>query len=224
MIVILIRTLIVYTILIISMRIMGKRQIGQLDVTDLVTTLLLSEIASLPIEDPDIPIINAIIPIITLLTFEIVSSTLLCKTPRLKNLFSSRPGFLIKNGTVDQKELFRNRISSDELISELRQRGMCDISEVAYAILESDGKITVLPKSEIRPLCANDINIKAREDSLSHIIISGGVINDHGLKITGKNRQWLYRELKKNNCRTSEIFLMTLNDADKINIIMKEKE
>ena len=224
MLIIFIRTVIIYTVLIFSMRLMGKRQIGQLDITDLATTLLLSEIATLPIEDPDIPIINAIIPIITLLTFEIVSSALLSKTPKLKNLFSSRPGFLINNGKIDQKELSRNRISSDELISELRQRGVCDISEVAYAIIEPDGKITVLPKSKNRPICASDININIEEDSLSHIIISGGVINDYGLKITGKDREWLYSELKKKKCRSREVFLMTLNDTGKINIIMKEKE
>ena len=221
MVVVLIRTLIVYTVLILSMRLMGKRQIGQLDVTDLVTTLLLSEIATLPIEDPDIPIINAIIPIIILLTFEVTSSTILSKTPRLKNLFSSRPGFLIQNGKIDQKELSKNRISPDELMSELRQNGIGDLSEVAYTIIEPDGKISVIPKSNHRPATPQDLNINVENDELSHILISGGIINEHGLKITQKNRDWL---LKKLNCSPKEVFLMTLNDAGNINIIMKEKK
>lgn len=222
MVVIFIRTLIVYTLLIISMRIMGKRQIGQLDVTDLVTTLILSEIASLPIENPDMPIINALIPIITLLTFEVTSSILLSKTPRLKNLFSSRPGFLIQNGRINQKELIKNRISPDELISELRKNGICDLSEVSFTIIEPDGKMTVIPKSQNRPLTASDLNIQIKKDTLSHVLISGGIINEHGLTITGKSREWITRELKKKKCSPREVFLMTVSTDGKVNIIMKE--
>ena len=223
MVIIFIRTLIVYTLLILSMRIMGKRQIGQLEVTDFVTTLLLSEIATLPIENPDLPIINALIPIIILLTFEVTSSAILSKTPRLKNLFSSRPGFLIQNGRIDQQELMKNRISPDELISELRQNGISDLSEVAYAIIEPDGKISVMPKAENRPATAKDLNIKVTNDELSHILISGGIVNEHGLAITGKSREWLSGKLQKKKCSTKDVFLMTLNDSGKINIIMKEK-
>ena len=145
------------------MRLMGKRQIGQLEVTDFVTTLLLSEIATLPLEDPDIPIINALIPMITLLTFEVVSSTILCRTPRLKNLFSSRPGFLIRNGKLEQKEMIKNRISPDELMSELRQNGYTELSEVAYAIIEQDGTLTVIPRSENRAVTPKDININVEK-------------------------------------------------------------
>ena len=112
------------------MRLMGKRQIGQLDLTDLITTFLISQIASLPIENPDIPIMYALIPMITLLSFEIVSSMILSKSQTLKNLFSSRPGFLIKDGEMDQKEIRKNRISLDELMCELRKQGAGDISGV----------------------------------------------------------------------------------------------
>ena len=223
LVVILIRTLIVYTILIVSMRLMGKRQIGQLDVTDLVTTLLLSEIATLPIENPDMPIVNALIPTITLLTFEITSSTILSKTPRLKNLFSSRPGFLIQSGRIDQKELLKNRISPDELMSELRQNGIGDLSEVAYTIIEPDGKISVIPKSQNRPATPEDMSLNVKSNELSHILISGGIINEHGLKISGKSAAWLNNQLKKKNCRAKDVFLMTINDGGNVNIIMKEK-
>ena len=223
LVIIFLRTLIVYTLLIITMRIMGKRQIGQLDVTDLVTTLLLSELASLPIENPDMPIINALIPIIILLTFEVSSSVILSKTPRLKNLFSSRPGFLIRCGEIDQKELIKNRISPDELISEIRQNGICDISEVAYAIIEPDGKITVIPKADSRPLTAADINIKVKSERLSYVLISGGIINEHGLKMLGKSREWIIKELKKQKCSPEDVFLMTVSSDGKTNIIMKAK-
>jgi uncharacterized membrane protein YcaP (DUF421 family) len=221
--VIFIRTLIVYTLLIVIMRLMGKRQIGQLEVTDFVTTLLISEIATLPIENPDLPIANALIPMITLLTFEVVSSTILSRTPRLKNLFSSRPGYLIRRGKLDQKEMLKNRISPDELMSELRQNGFTDLSEVAYAIIEQDGKLTVIPRAENRPLTPKDININVENSELSHIIIAGGVINDHGLGVTGKDMAWLSRELSARECAPEDVFLMTLGDSGRINIIMKEK-
>ena len=221
--VIFIRTLIVYTLLIVIMRLMGKRQIGQLEVTDFVTTLLLSEIATLPIEDPDVPIVNALIPMVTLLTFEVASSTILSRTPKLKNLFSSRPGFLIRRGKLDQKEMMRNRISPDELLSELRQSGYADLSDVAYAIIEQDGRLTVIPRAESRALSPKDININVENDELSHIIIAGGVINEHGLSVTGKSRKWLDGQLEKKGCTAKDVFLMTLGDSGRINIIMKEK-
>lgn len=223
MVVILIRTLIVYSILILLMRLMGKRQIGQLDVTDLVTTLLLSEIATLPIENPDMPIINAMIPIITLFTFEITSSAVLCKSPRLKNLFSSRPSFLIRKGKIDQKELLKNRISPDELMSELRKNGISDLSEAAYTIIEPDGKVTVIPNARNRPLTPNDLNITVKNDELSHILISCGIINENGLRVTNKSRDWISKELSKKKCSVSDVFLMTVNDSGKVCVIIKEK-
>lgn len=221
--VVFIRTLIAYTLLIVAIRLMGKRQIGQLEVTDFVITLLISEIATLPVENPDIPLANAIIPMITLLTFEVVSSTILSRTPRLKNLFSARPGYLIRRGRLDQKEMLKNRISPDELMSELRQNGYTDLSEVAYAIIEQDGKMTVIPRAEDRPLTPKDININVENSELSHIIIAGGVINKHGLLVMGKDRAWLERELRKRECSAKNVFLMTLGDSGHINIIMKEK-
>ena len=220
--IIFIRTLLIYTLLILALRLTGKRQIGQLEITDFVTTLLLSEIATLPIENPDMPIVNALIPIITLVTFEIVSSTILCRTPKLKNIFSARPGFLIKNGVIDQRELTKNRISPDELMSELRQHNVSDLSEVAYAILEQDGKMTVIQKSEFRPVTVNDLNINVENDELSHIMISNGVINKHGLTVMKKDEKWIKSQVRAKGCRPKDVYLMTLNDSGKVNIIIKE--
>lgn len=222
MVVILLRTLLIYICLLGAMRLMGKRQIGQLDLTDLVSTLLISEIASLPIENPDIPIVYAIIPITTLVTFEIVSSTILARSPKFKNLLSSRPGFLIRDGSLVQKEISKNRISLDELMSELRRQGVNDISQIKYAILEQDGQISIILKSEYNPLSPSDLNINVSDDGIAHIIIANGVINAHGLEFIGKNRDWLERQLEKNKCRASDVFLMTVNDSGKINLTKKE--
>ena len=222
MVVIFIRTIIIYGCLLIAMRLMGKRQIAQLDISDLITTLLISEIASLPIENPDIPIVYSIIPIITLLTFEVTSSTILSKSQFMKNVFSSRPSFLIKDGKIDQKALEKNRISLDELISKLRQQGINDLSEAKYAIIEQDGQISIVSKSPYRQPNLEDLGIEGKETGIMHIIIANGEINRHSLKIIQKNEKWVEDQLSKQKLCASDVFLMTVNDAEEIQITKKE--
>ena len=155
MLTILIRTLIVYVVLICIMRLMGKRQIGELEVTDLVTTLLISEIASLPITNQEIPISHALIPMITLLILEVFSSVILIRFPSLKALVSARPTVIIQEGHLKQDALRELRISMDELISEIRQQGFAELSQIDTAILEKNGKLTVLPKGSFPPQPSN---------------------------------------------------------------------
>lgn len=222
MVVILFRTIIIYTSLLIAMRIMGKRQIGQLDVSDLITTLLISEIAALPIENPDIPLFYSIIPLITLLTFEVISSTIVSRSQFMKNIFTPRPSFLIKDGKIDQKSLQKNRISIDELISKLRQQSIYDIQEVKYAIIEQDGQISVVPKIEYRQPNLKDLKIESEESGIIHVIIANGKINKHGLSVINKKEKWLSAEISKRGLFISEIFLMTVNDLGEIQITKKE--
>ena len=222
MVVIFIRTIIIYGCLFIAMRLMGKRQIGQLDISDLITTLLISEIASLPIENPDIPIVYSVIPIITLLTFEVTSSAILAKSQFMKKIFSTRPSFLITNGDIDQKALSKNRISIDELISKLRQQGITDINEVKYAIIEQDGQLSIIPKSPYRQPTLADMDIEANEVGIMHVVIANGSINRHGLKVIDKDEEWVKRQLSKQKIQISDVFLMTVNDADQIQITKKE--
>ena len=205
------------------MRLMGKRQIGQLDLTDLITTFLISQIASLPIENPDIPIMYALIPMITLLSFEIVSSMILSKSQTLKNLFSSRPGFFIKDGEIDQKEIRKNRISLDELMGELRKQGVGDFSDVKYAIIEQSGQVSIILKSSCQQPTLKDLGIKSDDAGIEHIVIANGRINLHGLEVISKDRDWLNEELKKRHCDCKDVFLMTVNDSEKINFIQKDQ-
>jgi uncharacterized membrane protein YcaP (DUF421 family) len=134
---------------------MGKRQLGELEISDLVTTFLISEIASLPITDTEIPLSHAIIPIIVLLSLEVSISTLLSKFPKLKFVLSSRPSTIIKDGEICKKAFEDSRLSFDELFTELRQQGCDDISQIKYAILEQNGNITVIQKAKYKPLCAD---------------------------------------------------------------------
>lgn len=218
------RTVFIYFMLVTAMRLMGKRQIGELEVSDLVTTFLISEIASLPLTEPEIPLSHAIIPIIVLLTFEVGISMLLARFPKFKNILTSRPSTLIKDGAICQKALRDSRISFDELFSELRQQGVDDISQVEYAILEQNGNITVLQKAKFRQPNAQQLHIKTKETGLFHIIIEQGVLNRHGAEQLSVSRHSLEKELAQKGLTVSDIYLMMINDAGERKIIPKEKK
>ena len=204
------------------MRLMGKRQIGELELSDLVTTLLISELASLPITDNFIPLSHAIIPIITLVTFEVLSSFLVVHFPTLKNFISSRPSVLINKGRPDRRAMLSARISADELISELRQQGVTNLSEVEYAILEQNGKITVVQKAEFKTPTAAQLNIKTAESGISHIVVCEGKINKNGLKTLSLSKSDVEKELKKQNTALRDVYIMMIDDAKNVQIIKKE--
>ena len=186
---IIIRTLIIYGILIGAMRLMGKRQIGQLEVSDLVSTLLLSELAALPIENHDIPLLYAVIPTALLMAIEIFTAALQGRFPALKNIFSPRPSILIRMGQPDFSELKKCRMSSDELLIALRKSGTTDISEVAYAILEQDGNVSVLPRAYAKPATAKDVAAGNTESGMFRIIVDKGEFNDSSLSDLNWDRE-----------------------------------
>ena len=219
-----IRTAIIYVVLLTSMRLMGKRQIGELEISDLITTLLVSEIASLPITDTSIPVSHAIIPIIMLLTFEVVSSVLLLKFPFIKKYISTRPTTLIKNGKLCPSQMLKVRLTAGELISELRQHGISCVSEVEFAILEQNGKISVIQKPQYRPPAAQDMNIKIKDSGLFHILIENGMINKHGMVETGLDRKKLDSILNSRGLQPKDIYLMTVSDTGEIEIIKKDRK
>ena len=224
MITILIRTLIIYIVLICIMRLMGKRQIGELEITDLVTTLLISEIASLPITNQDIPISYAVIPMILLLALEVSSSVVLIRFPLLKNLVSARPTVIIQNGVLNQRALREMRMSIDELISEVRQQGLTSLDQVDYAILEKDGKMTVIPKSPYSQPTAEDLKISPVDHPLMHVVYSNGRYSKPGLSMIKKDREWLDRKLSKSKVRIEDTFCVTANERGELFWILKEKK
>ena len=208
MVTVLLRTLIIYISLILVMRLMGKRQIGELEISDLVTTFLISEIASLPITDTEIPLSHAIIPIATLLTLEVAISIFLSKFPRFKFLFSTRPSTLIKNGTLQKKALEDSRLSFDELFAQLRQQGFDDVSQINYAILEQNGNITIIPKAPYKPPTSEQLNVTSKESGLFHIVIERGKINAYGLKVIGYDKAKLLRRISKKGYTPKQIMDM----------------
>jgi uncharacterized membrane protein YcaP (DUF421 family) len=217
-----VRTLVVYLLLTGAMRLMGKRQIGELEVSELITTLLISEIATLPIENADIPVLHAVIPIVTLVTLEVVMATVLSRSPTLRKRLESPPSMLVCRGEIDQSELLRNRMSVEELFSGLRQQGIADPSEVAYAIMEKNGQLSVILKAEHRPLTAGDVKSEVRENGMTHMLISDGRVNEYNLRLLGHDGAWLDKQLKKRGVRAEELLYLLCDDAGRISLLRKE--
>ena len=202
-----IRTVILYILLSFAMRMMGKRQIGELDISELVSTLLISEIVAIPIDDPEIPLLNAVIPVLLILSAEIILSTIKNKSEKMKKAIEGSPAYIIYKGRLDQTALKENRISVNELMSELRGQGVGDLSEVYYGIIEQNGSLSV---------------IKNNGTAMAHPLIIDGEITDACKQNITKNQEWLDKELKNRGFKADEIFLMTVTDDDKVNIIKKE--
>lgn len=216
------RTVIIYAILTLTMRIMGKRQLGELDVGEFVITILLSEIASLPITNPEKSLISAILPMVTLAILEISSSTLILKFPKIKKILSSKPTILISRGQMNRDEMRKVRISIEDLITQIRQNGIFDLEEVDYAILEENGKMSIIPKSLYRQPNRHDLNIPDNNSGAMHILISDGVINTHGINILNKDEKWLTDTLSSYGLTARDVLCMTGNDAGKLYIIKED--
>lgn len=222
MVTILIRTLIVYFTLIATMRFMGKRQLGELEISDLVTTLLLSDIATLPITNTEIPLSHAIIPILTLTSLEVVLSGALLKLPALKRLLSVRPAILVRNGRPDTKAMASARVSAEELLSQLRQKDVSDISEVAYAILESNGQISIVKKAAQREATAADLGLTPEERGMMHLLVCDGRINRRNMTLAGWDEARLFRELTRRKVEISDVFLLLADDGGRVALFPRE--
>ena len=207
-----VRTLITYIVLIFAIRIMGKRQVGQLEVSELVTTFLLSELASFPITDDGIPLLFSIIPILTLVALEVIGAYAVTKSNKLKKIFIGHPTMIICKGKLDTKELERNRITVEELFSQLRMKSIVSLDEVEYAILEQNGQLSVITKSKVQPLSPTHVGVDVREKGIAHAIIIDGCINEQNLTIAGRDRVWLEKRLRAHGCMIDDIFIFTVND------------
>lgn len=222
MVTIVFRTLLIYILLILTMRLMGKRQIGELEITELVTTLLISEIASIPVTNQDIPILHAVVPILLLLILEVLSSWLLLRFPVLKPVLSASPTTLIRQGSLQQSALSDNRISVEELMSEIRQQGYSDLSRVDEAILETNGKLTILPKPAYAAPTASQLGAKLTEESLSHVVFCAGRVNRAGLTLIGKDAAWLRREFARRKISARSVYCATANRDGSLTLVEKE--
>ena len=219
------RTLIIYFALLITMRILGKRQLGELELSEFVLGALIADLASHPLQDMGIPLINGLVPIITLFCCEVLIAGLTMKSIRLRTVFFGKPSVLIARGQIVQREMRRNRFTLDELMQELRSQGRSDIRKIEYAILETDGKLNVIPYPSEAPVTAAQMGLPAPDTGLSTIVISDGRILDANLRHLGLDQNWLADRLRENGAEdAAQVFIMTVNGAGQIYFARKEQK
>lgn len=217
MIIALVRTIILYLFIVIGIRLLGKRQIGELEPSELVLSLIIADIAAVPMQDYGIPLLAGIIPILTLLSISSILSVLTVKSIRLRSLLCGRPSIIIKDGKVLPKEMMRNRFTADELMEELRVGGYTDISKIKYAILETTGRLSVLPYASEQPITPSQLNLESREGGLPIILINDGRVMQKNLTSRGKDSLWLSEQLRSRGIQSpSEVFLLTLDESGAI--------
>lgn len=221
-----IRTLILYGTVILSLRVMGKRQLGELQPSELVVAIMISDLASVPMQAIDMPLLSGILPVLTLIVAEVLLSYISLKSRRARSFLTGVPNIVIYDGKVIETELRKLRFNVNDLISELRLNGCFDISEVAVAVVETSGKISVIEKQGAQAATVDDIkgNIQKR-DGLPYMLISDGRINKEELKRSGHSAAWLSEEIKKYGAGDiKDVFIASLNTADEMFVQRKEKK
>ncbi len=204
---IIIRTAIIYILLSFIMRLMGKRQIGELDASELVSTLLVSEIVAIPIDDQDIPLISGIAAALFIFSIEIIVSTVKNKSEKMKRTIEGNADYIIYKGRLDQKKLRENRISVDELLSQMRAQGFADINEVYYGIIEKNGSLSLL---------------KQDDPPMAHAVIIDGELIEGAIKRQNIGHDFIEQELNARGLGLDDVFLMTVSDACEVSVIEKE--
>ncbi|MBQ8766827.1 MAG: DUF421 domain-containing protein [Clostridia bacterium] len=220
----LIRTVILYIFAIVSIRIMGKRQIGELQPSDLVVTLLISQIISIPIQDTDIPLVNTIIPILLLVGFEILTSVFNMKSIKFRSFMQGNPVVIINDGVLNQKLLKELRFTIDDLLESLRQKDVFDISQVQYAIVETNGQLSVLLKPEHDTVTRDDLNLQPEPQGYKCPVIIDGKIVTQDFCICNTNKKKIEKITKKEKLETKEILLLTVDAAGNHTIIRKDNQ
>ena len=207
MITILVRTALLYFLIMAGLRLMGKRQIGQLEPSELVLTMMISDLAAVPMQDFGIPLLAGVFPILTLLALSMLMSELSLKNLRFRRLVCGLPAVLIRNGQVQQKAMKANRYTLDELLEQLRGQGLSGIQDVKYAVLENSGQLSVLPEG----------------GSLPTVLINDGQVLSQNLRRRGKNMAWLTEVLSNRGLtHPKQVFLLTLDEMEQVFCIEKE--
>ncbi len=224
MIIAVIRTIILYLLIILGIRLLGKRQIGELEPSELVLSLIIADLAAVPMQDFGIPLLMGLIPILTLLCLSAILSGLTVRSIRFRALLCSRPSIVVRDGKVLSKELNKNRFTVDELMEELRMAGITDLSSVKYAVLETTGRISVLPYVQDQPVTPRAMGLKPREGGLPITIISDGRVLRRNLRARNLSQSWLDQELASRGMKSPrEVFLLTVDEGGKVYFSPKEE-
>ncbi len=212
-----IRTLIVYFALLLSMRLMGKRQLSELELPELAVAVLIADLGAHPLQDIGIPLLNGLLPIAVLFCCEVLLSGAAMRSPKLRSALFGRPSFLIEDGRINQREMRRCRFTPDELMEQLRSKNITDLSEVQYAILETDGELNAVLYPPYRPATAGDLGLEPAGSGYPVIVINDGRVLSGNLKYLGRDEAWLTRELARRSIASpAGAYLMV---ADKSGVI-----
>lgn len=217
------RTVIIYFIVIFAVRIMGKRQVGDLQPGELVITILISEIAAMPLQDPDAPVLTGITAILSLVVVEMFISFLSMKFLSVRRIVNGSSAIIIKDGKLDQKLLKKLRVTAPDVMEVLRGQEVFDIESVQYAILETNGSLSVMLKPESRTATQDNINGGFDSSEMPFLVISDGVVVKDGLKITGQKKSDIISVLEPRKIKIKDVFIMTLDKNGNSNIVLKDK-
>jgi len=224
MVIVVIRTLILYTLVVIALRLMGKREIGQLQPFELVVILMISDLAAIPSQNVGIPLLNGIIPILVLLLTSLTLAWISLKSEKARALICGAPSILIQRGKILENELRKNSYNLTDLLEELRLRNVPNIADVEFAVLETNGQLSVFPKSQKRPLVPDDMHITTKFEGLPLALIMDGKLNRNNLQQSNKDLHWLNEELKKHSIdKLEEVFLASLDSSGSLFVQAKER-
>lgn len=222
MLIIFIRSILLYIIVLIVMRLMGKREIGQLQPFELAISIMIADLASTPMADTGIPLTNGIIPILALLVMHLVISILNMKSIKARQILCGKPSILIYRGKIDEKSLKKERFTVNELEERLRGNNIVNIGDVEYAILETSGQITVIQKPNKRTTIPEDFGIEPEYEGISYDLVVDGKVMYENLKILKKDYDWLKKQVNKFGILPEQALLVTIDG--KGNFFCQKKE
>ncbi len=219
MIIIFIRSIIIYVIIVCTVRIMGKRQIGQLQPSELVVTILISNIATMAIEDVTIPLFSGVIPILVFMSLEIISSEISMHSKAYRNIVSGSPKIVIRNGKIIQKELKNLRFTVEDLFEELRLNDVFDINEVLFALVETNGELSVYKKSAFQNATKNDTKTTEPDEEPPILVVSNGDLLEQNITVAGTSEKKIIKHLEKNKTKLKDVLIMTCQEKNKFSFV-----
>lgn len=216
------RTIILYLLIVVTLRVLGKRQVGELEPAELVVAILISDLSAVPMQDIGIPLLAGILPIVTLLALEMLASELSLRSLRFRGILCGKPVFIIRNGVIDQRAMERNRLTTDELCCALRQKGILEVEQVQYAVLETSGQLSTFLYPQFEPLTAKEQNKKPKAPDYPVMVISDGRIIRENLQVLGRDEIWLQGELDRQRADPEDVFLMTATEKGETYMVRRE--
>lgn len=218
----LIRTLLLYIVIIAAVRLMGKRQISELQTSELVVTLLISDIAAIPMQNTGQPLVSGFLPIAVLVACELIVSALMLKSAKFRRFVCGKPIVVVNDGKVDQSQMRRLRMSTEDLSESLRQMDVFNLEDVAFAIVETNGKLSVLKKPDKLQPDNSMLGIVIPDNGIETVVISDGEISEFSLSLCNLSKEWIDGILQGQNIRLEDVFIMTADKQRNFHIVPKE--